>query len=128
QVPWPRTGILWPERNSMVRISTSSAIVSGQLPALAQLAQHRGDDAVGRLRRLGPHRALVRPRPLKRGELAVEQRGGHEMSLPGIEPLLDHRLLGVEKDEIDVVMAGAQDVAVAAPQGRAGEHDAFAPD
>src|SRR5260221_14169095 len=48
------------------------------------------------------------------------------MVTPRIESLLDHRLIGVEKDEIDVVMPGAQDVAIAPAQGRAGEHDALA--
>ena len=60
------------------------------------------------------------------GELAGEQGGGHEMAAAVGEPLAEELFFTVEPDEAQGRIAVAEELAVALPQGRAGEDQAGA--
>src|SRR5712671_6064529 len=70
--------------------------------------QDRVDDRLWRLTGIDGDDVFLGTGLLERDELALEQRCRHEMVAPLIEPPLDHRRIGLEKDENDVVMPGPE--------------------
>ena len=59
-------------------------------------------------------------------QLAVQQRGRHEVALAGAEPARQDRLVAVEHEELDFAQAGGEPVAIVALQRRAGQDDGLA--
>jgi len=66
-------------------------------------------------------RPLVRGRSFQQGQLAVEQRGRHEVAGPLRQPLANHAPGVVKMDEADVRLGQAQPVPVSAGERRAGQ-------
>src|SRR4051794_22470518 len=84
-----------------------------------------GEHVVGRAVSGDGHPRLVVVQRLERGQLAREQRGRHVVTAPALEPIAD-RLRG--RHDVAEAHTGAaltHTVAVAAPEGRAGEDGAL---
>ena len=73
-----------------------------------------------------PYTGLVRAQRLERLELAAQQRGRHEVSLPMRDAVGEDGLVGEEVHEPDRRMPVAQQIAVGASECRAGDDRALA--
>src|SRR5208337_1372500 len=82
---------------------------------LAGMRNNRDDD-----------RVLVRLRFLERGELAVEERGRHEMPVACGQPARDQLATALEKNDLHVGALADEDIAVGALERRAGDHAVIA--
>src|SRR5262245_15103644 len=66
-------------------------------------------------------RVLVRPRLFQCRELAVEQRGGHEMPIACRQPPCDQVPRALQIDDADIAALANQDIAIGAFERRAGD-------
>src|SRR4029077_2455476 len=87
----------------------------------AELFDNGIDDAAGMRRDRNRDRQLRRRRLLQRRELAVEERGRHEVIVTGGDAPRDQFAVAFEEDEAHIAALADQDIAIGALERRAGD-------
>src|SRR5215472_4917960 len=131
--PWNRRTLadygFWCGFGSEVRMKTrgrDDADFRTATLAQLQLAQNIVDDGFDRRIDRNLYRMLIRRRRLQGLELTRQQSRRHEMALAQPEAVRNQFLRTVKVDELDVMSAVHQDIAIDPPQRRAAHHHVLA--